>query len=143
MLHHLTNHKIVKSNCERLLTPTNTTNVNNSTQDVKLSSHLKLKSKNIELSQLVKKEMSQVAEEYFKRTGKDLVITDGNRTARDQAERIYDKIIVHEENIYTNKAALAEVKTAYNHRANALKVEHLEQIVFAPTGFLAFGFDSS
>jgi LysM repeat protein len=95
-------------------TPTNTTNVNNSTQDVKLSSHLKLKSKNIELSQLVKKEMSQVAEEYFKRTGKDLVITDGNRTAHDQAERIYDKIIVHEENIYTNKAALAEVKTAYN-----------------------------
>ena len=95
-------------------TPINTTNVNNPTQAVKSSSHLKLSSKNIELSPLVKGKMSQVAEEYFKRTGKDLVITDGNRTAHEQAERIYDKILVHGEYIYTNKVALAEIKTAYN-----------------------------
>ncbi len=61
--------------------------------------------------------MSQIADEYFKKTGNDLVITDGNRIAHDQAERIYDKIQHHGENIYTNKKALAEIKAAYNEGA--------------------------
>lgn len=91
------------------------------------SPHLKLKTKGIELSPLVEKKMSQIADEYFRRTGKNLVITDGNRTARDQAERIYDKIQRGGENIYTNKKALAEIKAAY--KEGAARGESREQIV--------------
>lgn len=84
---------------------------------IRASRHLKLKTNDIQLSPLVRAKMSQIADEYFKRTGKDLVITDGNRTPHDQAERIYDKILLHDENIYTNKKALAEIKAAYNEGA--------------------------
>ena len=97
------------------------------TESSAISPHLKLKSKDIQLSPLVQRKMSQIADEYFKKTGNDLVITDGNRTAHDQAERIYDKIQHHGENIYTNKKALAEIKAAYNE--GAARGEAREQIV--------------
>jgi len=98
------------------------------------SPHLKLKSKDVQLSPLVQKKMSQIADEYFKKTGKDLIITDGNRTPHDQAERIYEKIQQKGENIYTNKKALAEIKAAYNEGAKrgesrAQTVNRMAQVI--------------
>lgn len=102
-------------------------NTPETTAPVKASPHLRLKSNDVLLSPLVRAKMSQVADEYFNRTGKDLVLTDGNRTPHDQAQRIYDKIQHRGEHIYTNKKALAEIKAAYNEGAQ--RGESREQIV--------------
>jgi LysM repeat protein len=106
-------------------TPTPTNPVVN--KDVTLSPNIKLKNSNIQLSPLTKERMSKIADEYNRLTGKKLTITDGNRTPKDQAERIYDKIREGKaDGLYKNKKLLAEIKTAYN--AGVSKGESREQV---------------
>ncbi len=95
-------------------------------KEPKLSSNLKLKSTEINLSPKTKEKMGKIADEYNRLTGKKVTITDTNRTPKDQAERVYDKIKKGEAGIYTQKNLLGEVKTAY--KAGVAKRETPKQI---------------
>ncbi len=103
-------------------TPNGTNGTNGTTQTpqtpetgaTQTSPHLRLKSSGIKMSPLVNAKMSQIADEYHRLTGKNLTITDANRTPRDQADRMYNKIANGQaDGLYKNKAALAEIKQAY------------------------------
>lgn len=78
--------------------------------------------------------VGQLADEYFRRTGENLRVTDGQRTAHDQAVQMYNKIQLHDENIYTNKTALAEIKRAYNdgvaaHKSRAAIIDDMAGVI--------------
>jgi LysM repeat protein len=79
-----------------------------------LSSAIILKHRDIRLSPHTLEKMNNIANEYRRLTGKRVTITDGDRTASDQAQRMYDKISSGKaDGLYKNKAALEEIKAAY------------------------------
>lgn len=69
---------------------------------------------NIRLSPLVIEKMTKVAADYHTATGKSLTITDGDRTALEQAYMMIRQIRKGEIGLYTNKTAAAEVKKVYD-----------------------------
>lgn len=79
-----------------------------------LSSAIILKHRDIELSPHTLEKMNSIANEYRRLTGKRVTITDGDRTAADQAQRMYDKISSGKaDGLYKNRTALDEIKAAY------------------------------
>jgi peptidoglycan hydrolase-like protein with peptidoglycan-binding domain len=88
----------------------------------------------VHLSDNARERIGQIADEYFNRTGHSLRITDGTRTAQDQAERIYDKILANDTGIYRNQTALAEIRRAYDagvrtHRSRAQIVNEMAAVI--------------
>lgn len=69
---------------------------------------------NIRLSPLVIEKMTKIAADYHTATGKTLTITDGDRTALEQAYMMIRQIRKGEIGLYTQKAAAAEVKKVYD-----------------------------
>ncbi|HEY0100541.1 MAG TPA: peptidoglycan-binding protein [Pyrinomonadaceae bacterium] len=68
----------------------------------------------VRLSDAARERVGRIADEYFRRTGKNLRVTDGTRTAHDQARQIYNKIQLNDTGIYRNQTALAEIRRAYD-----------------------------
>lgn len=78
-----------------------------------LSPHLRLKHPNIRMSPLVRQRMSQIADEYHRLTGKNLTITDGDRTPSEQADRMFSRFRGGNFGGYRNRPLLNEVIAAY------------------------------
>lgn len=68
----------------------------------------------VTLSDAARERVGLIADEYFRRTGNNLRVTDGTRTAHDQARQIYNKIQLNDTGIYRNQTALAEIRRAYD-----------------------------
>jgi peptidoglycan hydrolase-like protein with peptidoglycan-binding domain len=68
----------------------------------------------VRLSDNARERVGRIGDEYFRRTGKNLRVTDGTRTAHDQARQIYNKIQLNDTGIYRNQTALAEIRRAYD-----------------------------
>jgi hypothetical protein len=76
--------------------------------------HYSLKDDSVILTAEGERKAREIADAYFKETGKDIVITDGIRTPTDQAARFYDKLQDGESmSIYKNKDAAKEIEDAY------------------------------
>lgn len=70
---------------------------------------------NIRLSSpLVVEKLTKIAADYYAATGKTLTITDGDRTALEQAYMMIRQIRKGELGLYTQKQAAAEVKKVYD-----------------------------
>lgn len=69
----------------------------------------------------VRRKLALVAQEYNKATGKTLTITDGDRTASEQAEQIYNQIVEGKLGLYTQKQAAQEIKDAFDAGRRARK----------------------
>jgi hypothetical protein len=76
--------------------------------------HFKKKSAAVILPPAVEKKAGEVADAFFAQTQKDIVITDGLRTAADQAERVLVKIQLHDLGIFLNQKAAQEIKQAHD-----------------------------
>jgi peptidoglycan hydrolase-like protein with peptidoglycan-binding domain len=72
---------------------------------------------NILMTKSLQKKVEKVADSYFAKTGKKLVITSGFRPPERQAPAMYDKIINEGEGavrkLYKNKVAIDEILNAY------------------------------
>jgi peptidoglycan hydrolase-like protein with peptidoglycan-binding domain len=66
------------------------------------------------LSDNARERVGRIADEYFRRTGKNLRVTDGTRTAHDQARQIHNKIQLNDTGIYRDQTSLAEIRRAYD-----------------------------
>lgn len=69
---------------------------------------------NIRLSELVIEKLTKIAADYHLATGKTLTITDGDRTALEQAYMMIRQIRKGEIGLYTQKQAAAEVRKVYD-----------------------------
>jgi hypothetical protein len=84
--------------------------------------HFSLKDSSVILTPEGERMAREIADAYFKETGKDIVITDGTRTATDQAARFYDKLQAGESmSIYKNQDAAKEIEDAYTRSIQARK----------------------
>lgn len=85
------------------------------------------KSASIILPPAVEKKIGEIADIYFGKTGKKIVITDGTRTAAEQAVQVYNKILANDLTIYLNHKAANEIKAAFDSAkaAGKLKAEIL------------------
>lgn len=72
------------------------------------------KSSAIILPPAVEKKVNDIADAFFNLTNKKIVVTDGTRTAAQQAVQVYNKILSDELTIYTNYKAANEIKAAYD-----------------------------
>lgn len=72
------------------------------------------KSSAVILPPAVEKKVNEIADAFFSRTARKIVITDGTRTPAQQALQVYNKILKNELTIYTNHAAANEIKAAYD-----------------------------
>jgi hypothetical protein len=78
-------------------------------------SHVTVKNESVNLAPDTQKKASEIAQDFFDSTGKEIVITDGTRTTEDQAERMYDKLASGKGvGIYKDKDAANEIKDAYD-----------------------------
>jgi hypothetical protein len=62
----------------------------------------------------VEKKVNEVADAFFAQTGKKIVVTDGLRTAADQAARVLVKIQLNDLSIFLNQKAAQEIKRAHD-----------------------------
>jgi len=69
----------------------------------------------------VEKKVNEVADAFFAQTGKKIVITDGLRTAADQAARVLVKIQLNNLSIFLNQKAAQEIKRAHDIAVSAGK----------------------
>ena len=76
--------------------------------------HFTKKSSSVILTSSLEKKADEIADAFFAQTKKDIVITDGVRTAADQAVQIYAKIRANDLAIYLNHKAAQEIKKAYD-----------------------------
>jgi len=83
----------------------------------------------VALSEKVEERVGQIADAYFRRTGKTLVITSGTRDPAQQAKAMYKMLRLGADivRLYRNKAAAREIKQAYDAGRAARK--SAEQIV--------------
>lgn len=72
------------------------------------------KSSSIILSPAVESKINEIADAFFNITGKKIVITDGTRTAAQQAVQVFNKILAHDLGIYLNHKAANEIKAAFD-----------------------------
>lgn len=84
--------------------------------------HYTLKS-GVTLSAEVEKVVAKIADKYYSKTKKGIVVTSGTRTASSQASAIYKKIIAGDDivKLYTNKEAAKQIKKAYDDAVAAKK----------------------
>ena len=83
--------------------------------------HFVKKSSSVVLTPATEKKAGEIADAFFKMTNKEIVLTDGVRTAQDQAAQVYAKILAHDLTIYTNQKAAREIKAAYDLAVSAGK----------------------
>lgn len=69
---------------------------------------------NIRLSPFVVEKLTKIAADYHAATGKSITVTDGNRTALEQAYLMIPQIEKGKFHIYSNKSAANEVKKVYD-----------------------------
>jgi Arc/MetJ family transcription regulator len=79
-----------------------------------MPAHFKKKTAAVILPSAVEKKAGEVADAFFAQTQKEIVITDGLRTAADQAERVLVKIQLHDLSIFLNQKAAQEIKQAHD-----------------------------
>ncbi|HEY0322611.1 MAG TPA: hypothetical protein VGC66_16780 [Pyrinomonadaceae bacterium] len=72
------------------------------------------KSSAVILSPAVEKKVNEIADAFFNLTAKKIVITDGTRTAAEQAVQVFNKILAHDLTIYLNHKAANEIKAAFD-----------------------------
>src|ERR1043165_1446725 len=72
------------------------------------------KSSSVILPPAVEKKVNEIADAFFNRTGKKLVITDGSPTAAEQAVQVFNKILANALTIYLNHKAANEIKAAFD-----------------------------
>src|SRR2546421_213672 len=72
------------------------------------------KSSAVILPPVVEKKVNEIADAFFNLTKKKIVITDGTRTAAEQAVEVFNKILAHDLTIYTNHKAANEIKAAFD-----------------------------
>ena len=66
------------------------------------------------LSIEVKRKVKIIADKYFLKTGKDIVITSGSTTSLSQAEAIYGKLVSGDKlTLYKDQSAAKEIKKIY------------------------------
>ncbi len=80
--------------------------------------HYTLKDSTVVLSPEIEKKVNEIANEYYAETGKNIVVTDGDRTPLMQADRMYTN---RNFGIYTNKKAADEIQKVYNDGVTARK----------------------
>lgn len=70
----------------------------------------------VEMGSELEEKVGELADAYHEATGKDIVVTDGNRSAAGQASAIYNKLEKGEDVValYKNKDAIREIKKAYD-----------------------------
>lgn len=72
------------------------------------------KSSAVILSPAVEKKVNEIADAFFNLTNKKIVVTDGTRTAADQALQVFNKILAHDLTIYLNHKAANQIKAAFD-----------------------------
>ena len=85
--------------------------------------HYSLKTSDISLSSEVETKIGEIADAYYEKTKKDIVVTDGTRTAADQADRMFTKLKLGDDIValYGNKEAAKSIKKAYDDGVKAKK----------------------
>jgi hypothetical protein len=102
--------------------------------------HYSIKS-GVNMTDQLEANAGEVADNYFSKTGQDIVVTDGVRTAEDQASAMVYKLENGDDlSIYTNKEAVKEIKEAYNAAVEAGKSK--DEIVSDVTGVIQSQVDS-
>ncbi|WP_437683816.1 hypothetical protein [Sorangium sp. So ce131] len=92
----------------------------------------------VDLAPAVEQKVAEIAEAYFRRTGKELVVTSGTRDPARQAEAMLG-LFRHGADVlglYRDKAAAREIKSAYEEAVSADEpseavIEGLEQVIRA------------
>ncbi|AUX43900.1 hypothetical protein SOCE26_053560 [Sorangium cellulosum] len=92
----------------------------------------------VDLAPAVEQKVAEIADVYFRRTGKELVVTSGTRDPARQAEAMHE-LFRHGADVlglYRDKAAAREIKSAYEEAASADQpaeavIEDLEQVIRA------------
>ena len=85
--------------------------------------HFTKKSASVILTLVIEKKIDAIADAFFAQTKKNIVITDGVRTAADQAARVLAKIKANDLSIYLNQKAAQEIKRAYDVARAAKKLQ--------------------
>lgn len=75
--------------------------------------HFSLKSDSVRLTDRIKAMLVRVAQDFYEATGKELLVTGGDRTAAEQAEEMYKKLESGARWDYTSSAG-SEVRSVYN-----------------------------
>ena len=88
-----------------------------------MPAHFTKKSSAVILTPALEKKAGEIADAFFSLTKKDIVLTDGVRTALDQATQVYAKILAHDLTIYTNQKAAQEIKAAYDKAVSSGKAK--------------------
>src|SRR5205809_642139 len=90
---------------------------------VPLTKHYSLKP-GVVLTEKVESKIAEIANEFFKASKKDLVVTSGSRTAAEKAAAMYTKLSLGDDlSEYVNKPARDEIKKAYDDGKSAGKTE--------------------
>jgi hypothetical protein len=84
--------------------------------------HYSLKDSSIVLTATVETKIGEIADKYYDKNKKDLVVTSGTRTAAEQASAMYTKLEGGDTlSVYANKTAVADIKKAYDDAKTAKK----------------------
>lgn len=86
--------------------------------------HYSLKNPKIILSAKAEKKIAQIADAYFQKTQKNIVVTDGTRTAAEQADRMYTKLKLGDDIVALyrkNKDTAKAIKKIYETMSAAKK----------------------
>lgn len=86
-----------------------------------MSAHFVKKSSAVILNPTLEKKAGEIADAFFNLVKKDIVLTDGIRTALAQAVQVHAKILAHDLTIYINQKAAQEIKIAYDLAVSAGK----------------------
>jgi hypothetical protein len=75
--------------------------------------HWSVKNSSVKVSPGIEDRINSVAQDFYNRTGKNLIATDGNRTPADQAQRMYDKFIDGDNTTYRGPAG-QEIRSIFD-----------------------------
>jgi hypothetical protein len=69
----------------------------------------------VELSPAMRSVVTRIASDFFRRTGRGIVVTSGTRSAREQAAAMYEKMRLGQRltGLYQDRGAAAEIQSAY------------------------------
>lgn len=83
--------------------------------------HFTKKTSSVLLTPALERVADEIADAFFARTGKNIVVTDGVRTAAQQAAQVLAKIRSNDLSIYLNQTAAQEIKRAHDAAVKAGK----------------------
>jgi hypothetical protein len=76
--------------------------------------HFTKKSSAVVLTPALERVADEIADAFFAQTRKNIVVTDGVRTAAQQAAQVFAKIRANDLSIYLNQTAAQEIKRAHD-----------------------------